>query len=400
VRLACVTQHAVLEQRAWAKTWPGIGGACYYLTTALQQLSVPVDFVGSLRDSHVLLAPLKAFVYDRVFRKRYYTWAEPSVLRHYSRQISSMLDRSRADIVFCPTNARPIAYLDCKQPIVLWTDAPFSALIDYYEYLSNLSRHTNAALLRMETAALQRCARVLYSSEWAAEAAIRDYALEPSKVTVVPWGANLDVVPSASEAQFMIDSRTPQPYRLLFVGMWWKRKGGDIALAVAQQLNDRGLPTELTVVGCESTGAEPLPSFVRILGFLDKSTDDGREAMQRAFSQSHFLILPSRADCTPLVIAEANAFGVPCLTSDVGGMATLVRDGRNGRKFSKQARVAEYCDYIMSVMRNYESYRRLAWSAFQEYESRLNWTVAARITRDILEDVAMRTNAGSGIAQA
>ena len=32
-----------------------------------------------------------------------------------------------------------------------------------------------------------------------------------------------------------------------------------------------------------------------------------RRVMQRAFSQSHFLILPSRADCTPLVIAEANA---------------------------------------------------------------------------------------------
>ena len=394
MRLACVTQHAVLDQRAWTKTWPGIGGACFHLTTALQQLSTPIDFVGPLRDSYVFWAPLKALVYDRVFGKRYYAWAEPSLLRNYARQISRLLARSNADIVFCPTNARPIAYLECRQPIVLWTDAPFSALIDFYEYLSNLSRETRATLFRMEAAALQRCARVIYSSEWAATAAIRDYGLDPGKVKVVTWGANLDRAPSGSDVELMIDRRISRPWRLLFVGMWWERKGGDTALAVAQQLNDRGFPTELTVVGCDSIPTASLPSFVRVAGFLDKSTDNGREMMARLFAQSHFLILPSRADCTPLVVAEANAFGVPCLTSDVGGMAALVRDGQNGCKFPREAQASEYCDYVIAAMRDYEGYRRLARCAFREYESRLNWTTSARATRNILEDV-IASGAGS-----
>jgi glycosyltransferase involved in cell wall biosynthesis len=169
--------------------------------------------------------------------------------------------------------------------------------------------------------------------------------------------------------------------------MWWERKGGDLALAVARQLNARGFPTELTVVGCGSIPSESLPNFVHVEGFLDKSTEDGRKTMEQLFAQSHFLILPSRADCTPLVIAEANAFGVPCLTSNVGGMAALVRDGSNGFKFPKEPNIGEYCDYVITMMGDRESYRRLAWSAFQEYQTRLNWAVAARATRDILADV-------------
>ena len=344
--------------------------------------------MGPLKDCHAPLARLKAALYDLILKKRYYAWPERSLLRHYARQISRRLSSSQADIVFCPTNARPIAYLDCKQPIVLWTDAPFSALIDFYDYLSNLSRETRNALHHMEAAALSRCARVIYSSEWAAEAAIRDYTLDPSKVKVVHWGANLNGAPTDREVQLMIDNRIFPACKLLFVGMWWERKGGDVTVAIAQQLNDRGFPTELTVIGCESIAGESLPNFVRVAGFLDKSKDGGRKKMEQLLAQSHFLILPSRADCTPLVIAEANAFGVPCLTSDVGGMAALVRDGSNGFKFPKEPNIGEYCDYIIATMRDRESYRRLAWSAFQEYQTRLNWTVAARATRDILADVA------------
>ncbi len=34
----------------------------------------------------------------------------------------------------------------------------------------------------------------------------------------------------------------------------------------------------------------------------------------------------------------------------------------------------EYCAYISELFANYSRYRTLSFSAFQEYESRLNWT--------------------------
>ena len=40
--------------------------------------------------------------------------------------------------------------------------------------------------------------------------------------------------------------------RLLFLGVDWHRKGGDIALAVAELLNQKGIRTELDIVGCNT----------------------------------------------------------------------------------------------------------------------------------------------------
>ena len=57
-------------------------------------------------------------------------------------------------------------------------------------------------------------------------------------------------------AQRMIEARPNDRCRLLFVGIGWERKGGDVAVEVARLLNDRGLPTELTMLG-QSQGTWP-----------------------------------------------------------------------------------------------------------------------------------------------
>ena len=45
------------------------------------------------------------------------------------------------------------------------------------------------------------------------------------------------------------------------------------------------------------------------------------------------MALPSFYDGLPNVALEAAALGVPLLTSDAGGLADVVRDGRNGVRF-------------------------------------------------------------------
>ncbi len=110
------------------------------------------------------------------------------------------------------------------------------------------------------------------------------------------------------------------------MGVDWHRKGGDIAYAVAKRLNQIGLPTELTVVGCQPLINEPIPKFVKSLGFIKKSAPEGKERLNRLIIESHFLILPSLADCTPMVFPEANSLGVPCLSTKVGGIPSIIQE--------------------------------------------------------------------------
>lgn len=90
--------------------------------------------------------------------------------------------------------------------------------------------------------------------------------------------------------------------------MEWERKGGEVALRVAELLNKRGLETELHIVG--NYLKRSMPNFVHRHGFISKNSKQGRDHLDQIFSESHFLILPTMADCIPVVLAEASSFGL------------------------------------------------------------------------------------------
>ncbi|HAZ47142.1 MAG TPA: group 1 glycosyl transferase [Cyanobacteria bacterium UBA11369] len=385
MKLAYVTTYDVLNSSNWPKYQVGLCGAGYYLAQALEKQSVTIDYLSSFKKKVSPVTKTKWSFYRYLLKKDYYRWAEPLVLRDYADQISQKLPNFNSDIVFCPENAVPIAYLECKQPIVLWTDSALIGLIDVYPYLSNLCNQTKRNIYALEKAALNRCKLIVYWSDWAAQTAIKNYGIDPSKVKVVPAGANIECNRNLEDIRNIVDARTSNICKLLFFGFDWIRKGGNVAIEVAKELNKMGLDTELTVVGSPPpTTDEPLPSFVKFLGFISKSTPEGEQKINQLLAQSHFLILPSQAECYGIVFCEANSFGVPCLATKVGGIPTIIKDNLNGKTFSLEANVSEYCKYIASLMTNYSEYKQLALSSFNEYQSRLNWDVAGKTVKNLL----------------
>ena len=192
---------------------------------------------------------------------------------------------------------------------------------------------------------------------------------------------------SFDDAEQLVRARPRDLCRLLFVGIDWIRKGGNIALEVAKLLNVSGLPTELVVVGCEPQVDQPLPQFVRVIGYLSRSSEDGAAKLNRLYATSHFLIMPTRADCTPVVLLEANAFALPSLATDVGGIAEIVKRGINGTTFSLSAEPTEYCTYIANLMDHYTEYEELALSSLMEFRVRLNNDTAADSVLSLIEEL-------------
>jgi glycosyltransferase involved in cell wall biosynthesis len=384
MKIAYATLYDVLNQASWpTKHQAGIYGSGYYLAKTLTEASVFIDYLGPLKEKKSLITSLKFHIYHHLFGKKYYSWAEPLILNDFATRISQKLSQLSSDLILCPINVIPIANLECKQPIVLWTDTTLDLLIDYYPYLSNLCQETIINIRAMEQAALDKCKLIIYTSEWAAQGAVKTYGIAPSKIKVIPWGANIECDRNYNDIYSLVKSRNPRTCKLLFMGVDWVRKGGSVAFGVAKELNKIGLNTELTIVGCEPLIDEPIPSFVKSLGYVDKSTKEGSEKINGLFAESHFLILPTVADCSPFVIAEANSFGVPCLATNVGGIPTMIRDNFNGKVFSNDANIYDYCNYIVNLFSNHEQNEKLALSSFNEYQTRLNWTVAAQTAKKL-----------------
>lgn len=387
MRIGYVTTYDVLDNSQWPQESTGLFTAGRYISQALEAQSVHLEYLGPLPKKKLPITRIKWLFYRNVFQQDYYSWAEPFVLQNYANQIYRKLSNIDVDVILTPENVVPIAYLKAKQPIVLFTDATIASLVKFYPYLSNLCQETLKQLYDMEKKALENCQLAIYTSEWAAQTAIDIFKINPAKVKVIPWGPNIDCDRTRDDISQIVESKAPSPCKLLFLGFEWDRKGGDIALEVTKELNAQGLTTELIVVGANPPNRELLPDFVKVVGKIDKSNPAGKEKFNQILADSHFLILPTKAETFGLVFCEANSFGVPCLTSDVGGIPTVIKDGLNGKKFSLTAEISEYCQYITSVMNNYQEYKKLALSSFGEYESRLNWMTAAEDLKTMLKEV-------------
>jgi glycosyltransferase involved in cell wall biosynthesis len=382
MKIAYVTNF---DARTLSNKWSGTG---YYIAHSLQKQSITLDYIGPLEDRLALqfVSKLKSRYY-KYFRKNYIKYIGPLILRDYGRQITEKLNSSKADIVFS-AGSDLIAYLECNQPIIFWADATFANIIDLYPVYSNLCQESLQNANFIQSMSLQKSQLAIYSSDWAAQTAINYYNTDPKKVKVVPFGANIESNLTIDEIKSQIQSRPTNQCKLLFLGMDWFRKGGDVALEVAEKLNNSGLKTELTIVGCQPSVDKPLPNFVKVLGFIPKSTSEGKKKIYQLIADSHFLILPSIADCSPIVFCEANSLGVPCLSRRVGGIPTIIKDNLNGKLFDRDSDPIEYCEYIYNIFTNYNQYKELALSAFNEYESRLNWRVAGQEVRDLLMTLA------------
>ena len=369
LRAAYVTTYDPADVRAWS----GLG---HYSDDACELAGVATNNVGPLaRRNHPLVQLWK--VEARLRGRTYAIDRDPRVARAYALDVARRLESLPSDLVFSP-GSLPIAYLAPGRPVAFWADATFGAMAGFYPEFRSLSKRALRMGATLEARALERASVAFYASRWAATSAVEHHGADPSKVEIVPFGANLPITHGRDDVRLMIQARPRDRCRLLFVGVDWARKGGDRAIDVARLLNEWGMPTELHVVGSAPADGRALPTWVRLHGFVDHSSPEGAAALKGLYASSHVLVHPARAECFGVVFCEAAAHGVLSTASRVGGIPSAVREGITGALFDVSAPSDEYAAYISSLLEDRERYERQALAAFDEYERALSWEAAAR----------------------
>jgi len=324
----------------------------------------------------------KTYYYLKIKGQKYHRIREPRILKNYALQVEKKLASMDHDLVFCPGTSA-ITYLRTNKPIVIWPGGTFACSVDFYPYFTNLCNETLKKGKLTTQMALSKSSLVILNSDWAAKKTIESYDIDPNKVKVVPWGANIECNRTENDIRVIVGNKNKQGCNLIFIGVDWVRKGGDKAVEVAKLLNDRGIKTELHIVGCSPD--KPVPDFVKLHGFISKSNVEGINEFGKLMSEAHFLLLPTVAEIFGLVFAEASSYGLPSLATNVGGITTAIHDGKNGKVFPADAEPTLYCDYIERLLNSKEEYEKLAYSSFTEYKERLNWDVSGKKVKELIE---------------
>ena len=377
MKIAYLTTYDPWDKFSWS-------GTVYYMREALERHFDDVTALGPVEP------PLRKAlrVYGRLRRtlggRRYLQDRTVRVARACSREASRKLGSGRFDAIVATASSIATAYLETDIPIVHVSDATFALMEDYHPEFSNLTAASHREGNEIESRAI-RGARVLaYPTRWAARSAVDDYGAREDRIRVVAFGANLDAVPDAGRA---LRQRDAADCTLLFAGVDWERKGGGIALEAADRMNDAGVATTLVVCGCTPPDSAARP-FVRVAGFLDKNDKSQSAELARLFESADFFLLPTRNECIGMVLGEANAYGLPAIATDTGGVSEVVVDGKNGHKLPMEAGGGEYARVMLELFGDRERYASLRRTSRREFDERLNWDTWGSEVRSIVESLA------------
>lgn len=382
MKIAFVSQLDAMDVQSWS-------GTPFFMVQGLRDAGHSVKAIGPLHLPFPRTLKALQKGYQHLTGKCHDFGRHPLIAKTLSKQAAQQMAGEAFDVVLCPSSI-VCAGLNVDVPIITWEDATFAAMVGYYpgkwqNFSSATVRHGNA----IQQASLSNAALSVFSSEWAAQSAINNYKVDKKNVVVVPLGANLTQAPSKEEILTAVTKRTlAQECRLLFIGVEWQRKGGDLVVETALALREKGIKAFVDVVGCEPIGT--MPDCVRTHGFVSKATADGRDTLKTLLLNAHFLFVPSIAECYGLVFAEASAYGVPSIARATGGIPTAVQNGINGWALDINATAAAYANLIASQLADTATYRDTALRARKFYEERLNWNAAIGTLTSLLEPLVHR----------
>ncbi|HET7225385.1 MAG TPA: glycosyltransferase family 4 protein [Candidatus Eisenbacteria bacterium] len=148
------------------------------------------------------------------------------------------------------------------------------------------------------------------------------------------------VVPSTFRREVLAAAAAPRPerareLRALVVGQFGAGKGTGELLESLARLRERGLVVPLTIVGPPQRPGDEAAVLARRAALnLEQQVEMAGlkmgEALWREYRRATLFVLPSHAEGVPVVLHEAGAFGLAVVTTPVGAIPDLVRDGANG----------------------------------------------------------------------
>ncbi|MFP4370467.1 MAG: glycosyltransferase family 4 protein, partial [Candidatus Kapaibacterium sp.] len=357
----------------------------YRIFTVLKDLGFEVEFIDDLRSiKHVFLKPLTIY-YKKIKSQNYHVMRETLFAKSMGSIINKKLKCINPDIIVTPGSLEA-SYIETDKPVIIWTDAIFSGLLDYYDSYKNLPPRNIRYGHILEERGLNNASLIVVPSNWARDIAIRDNKIPKEKIHVIEFGPGLQTELKRDEIFKLISDKDYSKLKILFTGTDWYRKGCDLTYHAIKQLNSEGINTEFIIAGMDDKKIPYKDNFIKCTGFLRKSDPDEKKKLIKLFLNAHFFVMPSRAEAFGISFIEANSFGLPVIGAKSGGMTTLIKDGINGFTINPENGINEIKAILKKYYHNRQDYIELSIGSYDEFSNRLNWQTAGERFYNLMKE--------------
>ncbi len=361
-------------------------GIYYYQSAALKKYCGNVHYIGPVKNLLITIIIKISNFLNRFTSKKYNHSHSIIISWIYGIIFSRKLGKKKYDFVFAEKSSCEIAFLKTKLPVIYSTDATFNLLHNYYSNYSNLFRFSEREGNYIEQKAINQASLIICSSRWAAMSVSRDYNFPPEKVSIIPRGANIDIIPGREK---ILKKRKTDVCRLLFIGRDWHRKGFDIAYEAMDYIRALGFKVRLIAVGC-SPPSEYIDKDVEVITYINKNSGEGKKQFDEIMFNSDFFLLPVRAECLAVAFCESAAYGLPVISRDTGGIKEVVVNGVTGYILKYDASPRDFAEKIIELYNSDEKYYKLISSSRDFFEKRLNWDAWGRDMKNTIDNYFLK----------
>ena len=156
---------------------------------------------------------------------------------------------------------------------------------------------------------------------------------QTSKIEIIRNGINLETMKIKTN-NFKKKHGISLPF-VLFIGRFSKVKGIDILLHAIKILKNKPELKNISfvIMGVDFGFENQMIKMIDDLGIKEKIhliTNPSRDDVIAAYSESEFLVLPSRWELSPLTPLEGFAFKKPVISTNVHGIPSTITDRKNG----------------------------------------------------------------------
>lgn len=374
LKIAFLTSTNPNDKRAWS-------GSHYRMFQSFKNHFITVDPIGPIDNlglkSLGAINKITRFLFNKGYNHN------NSILRSFllSFTINRRINKKRYDIIFAPAASTEVAFIKTKVPIIYLSDSSFGQLNGYYDVFSNLFEVSIKESNYIEQKAINKSDYFVYPSKWAADYVIKNYNVNERNISVIPFGANIDYEDKVYNEKEISDK---DPVTLLFLGVDWLRKGGDVVFKTFEMLLDNGYDVNLIVCGCVPPDSHPK---MKVYSFLNKNDNEDLATFNSILQKAHLLFLPSKAECFGIVFCEASAYGIPSITTNTGGISNAVYNGINGYCLDINSRPNDYYVKIVELIEDKDKYKALSDSSRELYLTKLNWANWANEVTDVITKI-------------
>ena len=161
-------------------------------------------------------------------------------------------------------------------------------------------------------------------------------------------------------ANFRIQNKDQESIKFLFVGTLSRGKQPLYAIQIVEELFKKGKNVTLDLFGDGAMKSE-IETYIRnndLESIIQLKGNQSKDAILTAYQNSHFLILPSKSEGWPKVVAEAMFWGCVPIASPVSCISYMMGNGSRGILLHEK--IQEDINQIDMVINNQDFYHKIA----------------------------------------